>query len=103
MSDRGAETIAQLLSEIKAAHDEIMRADTERTRKIEAKCDRAELQKLSEEMSRKSAQLQAAMDSLALKVGRPGGSSGLDTAAMTLRQSARGLLQLNRTSYLSNR
>jgi HK97 family phage major capsid protein len=94
MPDPGVESVASLLRDIKSFQDEIARADQERTRKLEAKADRGELQKLADEMARKSAELQTAVEALSVKLGRPGGSGNIDTGAATLRQSARGLLEL---------
>jgi HK97 family phage major capsid protein len=98
MPDPGVDTVTELMRDIKRTHDEIMRADAERVRKIEAKADKAELAKLADDMARKSAQLQAAVEQLSLKLGRPGGGGNLDTGAVTLRQSARGLLELKHQS-----
>ena len=92
MSDRIA-GVAELLSEVKELRDQLAAAETERLKKIEACASKPELTRLAEDMARKTVELARAVDAISLKIGRPGGGS-LDTNAVTLRQSARGLLEL---------
>jgi HK97 family phage major capsid protein len=86
--------VAALLSEIKQTRDQLASADQARMAAIAAKADQAALTRVSEEMARKTAALQNAVEQLSLRTGRPGGSGNLDNGAATLRQSARGLLEL---------
>jgi HK97 family phage major capsid protein len=94
MSDRSEGAIQDLLTEIRVTRDAIATADATRLAAIAGKADQAALTRLGEEMARKTAALQAAVEQLSLKVGRPGGGGNPDTGAATLRQSARDLLQL---------
>jgi HK97 family phage major capsid protein len=99
MSDRIA-GVAELLSEVKELRDQLATAETERLAKIAACASKAELQKLAEDMARKSAELAKAVDQISLRLNRPGGVGGGDTSAVTLRQSARELLELRHVNRI---
>jgi HK97 family phage major capsid protein len=92
MSDRDISTVGELLREIKTAQEDIMRADQERTRKLETKADKGELDRIAADMARKAAQLQTAVENLSRKVGRPGGSGDFGPDAD--QAAARGLLEM---------
>jgi HK97 family phage major capsid protein len=92
MSDRDITSVSELLREIKTTQDEVLRCDAERVRRLEAKADKAELDRIAADMVGKVTQLQGAVERLSAKVGRPGGSS-FDAGAQTLREAARGLLE----------
>jgi HK97 family phage major capsid protein len=94
MSDRGESAITDLLAEIRVTRDEIQRADATRMAAIAGKADKAEVVRLSAEVSGKVAALETAVKNLSIKVGRPGGGSDPDSAAGMARQSARSLLEL---------
>jgi HK97 family phage major capsid protein len=89
MSDRG---ISDLLHEIKLTRDVLAAADAERIRKFESKADKGELDRLSADMVQKTSALQAAVTSISLRLGRPGGSA-TDANAVSLRENAKGLLE----------
>jgi HK97 family phage major capsid protein len=92
MSDRDLTTVGELLREIKDAQADIQRADQERVRKLETKADKGELDRIADDMARKVTQLQTAVQSLSLKVGRPGG--GGDFGPDADQAAARGLLEM---------
>jgi predicted nucleic acid-binding protein len=89
MSDR---IITELTREMRDTLDGIQRADAERLRKIEAKADRVEVQRISDEIARKTAQMQTAIDNLSRRMNRPGGSA--NDGADADHAAAHGLLQL---------
>jgi HK97 family phage major capsid protein len=93
MSDHGVSTITELLREMKSAQDEIMRADAERVRKLEAKADKAEVQRVSDTIAGKVRELQTAVDNLSRKVGRPSGGLG-DFSPDANQAAALGLLEI---------
>jgi HK97 family phage major capsid protein len=94
MSDHGIAGVSDLLREIKELRDALATADAARMAAIAGKADKAELDRLGADMARKSAELARAVDQISLRLNRPGGNSGGDTGAVTLRQSARELLEL---------
>jgi HK97 family phage major capsid protein len=85
--------VHELLAELKSLRDQIAVVDAERRGKIEAKADRNELQRVADDMAKKVGALQAAVNNLSVRVGRPG-SGSLEGPANSLRESARGLLLL---------
>jgi hypothetical protein len=98
MSDRIA-GVAELLAEVKELRDQLAAADQERLAKIANCASKAELTQLAEKMAQKSAELAKAVDQISLRLNRPGGNSG-DTGAITLRQSARELLELRHVNRI---
>jgi HK97 family phage major capsid protein len=94
MSDRGAETIGELLREVKDTRDLIASSEAERLRKIEAKADRGELDRLSQDMAKKTLQLQTAVEALSRKVNRPGAGGSGEFSADADQAAARSLVEL---------
>jgi hypothetical protein len=90
-----ADGVAELLEEVRKTRDEIMRADSVRLEKIAAKADKGELDRLSDHVAKQVAELQRAVNTLSVKLGRPGaGAIAGDFSAGADRAAARGLLEL---------
>jgi hypothetical protein len=78
------------------------RADAARVAALERKASREELTKIADEMAKKIAQMQGAINNIRVKIGRPGGS-GIDVASASLREQARGLLETKYFNSVTNR
>lgn len=91
-----ANSVAELIREVSRTRDEIARADSARLEKIAAKADKGEVDRLADHMAKQVAALQAAVNQISLKIGRPGAgaiASG-DFSPAVDRAAARGLLEL---------
>jgi hypothetical protein len=88
------DSVAELIREVSRTRDEIMRADSARLEKIAAKADKGELDRLSEHVAKQVSDLQRAVNSLSLKLGRPGGSALGEFSAGADQAAARGLCEL---------
>jgi HK97 family phage major capsid protein len=93
MSDHGIATISTLAHEMKATLAEIQSADAARVRALESKASKDEVARISDELARKTAQLQTAVDNLSRRMNRPGGGTGSDGGDAD-HAAARGLLEL---------
>jgi HK97 family phage major capsid protein len=88
-------TISELLREVQTTRDAIQRADQTRVAAIENKADRGEVQKISDHLAKQVAALQAAVDSISRKIGRPGASAlGAEFSAGADAAAARSLVEL---------
>jgi HK97 family phage major capsid protein len=82
MADPGTDAIASLVREISDTRSAIQAADAARMRAIEGKASREEVQRIAD-----------AITAMSVKLNRPG-AGALNPATTSLRDSARGLLQL---------